>query len=80
VNKERERERRRLERRIEMLEADVAKLEAELVEIRRALTADHGGDWQKLHTLSDREREAEALLARRMSEWETASAALAELV
>jgi ATP-binding cassette subfamily F protein 3 len=78
VNKERERERRRLERRIETLEGDVAKLEAELAEIRRALTADHGGDWQKLHTLSDREREVDALLARRMSEWETASAALAE--
>jgi ATP-binding cassette, subfamily F, member 3 len=78
VNKERERERRRLERRIEMLEGDVAKLEAELAEIRRALTGDHGGDWQKLHTLSDREREVDALLARRMSEWETASAALAE--
>ena len=33
------------------------------------------GDWQKLHTLADRERELDALLARRMAEWEAASAA-----
>jgi len=76
ANKEKERERRRIERRVETLEADVAKLEADLAEIRRELAGDHGGDWQKLHALSDREREVDALLARRMSEWETATAAL----
>jgi ATP-binding cassette subfamily F protein 3 len=80
ANKEKERERRRLERRIETLEADVAKLEADLAEIRRELAGDHGGDWQKLHALSDREREVDALLARRMSEWETATAALTRAV
>ena len=76
ANKERERERRRLEKRVETLEADVGKLEAELRTVREGLTADHAGDWQKLHTLADRERELDALLARKMSEWEAASAAL----
>src|SRR3569623_2386420 len=75
--KEKERERKRLERKIETLEADVAKLERELAEARATLAADHGGDWQKLHTLSDRERELDELLQRRMGEWEAASAARA---
>jgi ATP-binding cassette subfamily F protein 3 len=78
ASKESERERRRLERRVETLEADVAKLEAELAGVRAELTAHHAGDWQKLHTLADRERELDALLARRMSEWEAASASLAK--
>jgi len=77
VSKEKERERKRLERKIETLEADVAKLERDLSEVRAALAADHGGDWQKLHTLSDRERELDELLQRRMGEWEAASAARA---
>jgi len=76
ANKERERERRRLERRVETLEADVGKLEAELQAVRQELAGDHAGDWQKLHTLADRERELDALLARRMAEWEAASTAL----
>ncbi len=77
ANKERERERRRLERRVETLEADVGKLEAELQSVRQELAGHHAGDWQKLHTLADRERELDALLSRRMADWETASAALA---
>jgi hypothetical protein len=76
--KEKERERRRLEKRVQMLEGDVAKLEAELGEVRAALTSDHGGDWQKLHTLADREQKLDDLLTRRMTEWETASAALTQ--
>jgi ATP-binding cassette subfamily F protein 3 len=76
ADKSRERERRRLARRVETLEADVSKLEAELASVRAELAADHAGDWQKLHTLADRERELDALLARRIAEWETASAAL----
>jgi ATP-binding cassette subfamily F protein 3 len=75
ADKEKERERRRLARRVETLEADVSKLEAELAGVRAQLTADHAGDWQKLHALADRERELDALLARRMAEWEEASAA-----
>jgi hypothetical protein len=54
----------------------VGKLETELAAIRADLAGDHAGDWQKLHTLADRERELDALLARRISEWESASAAL----
>jgi len=73
ADKDRERERRRLARRVETLEADVSKLEAELAAVRAELASDHGGDWQKLHTLADRERELDALLARRMAEWEAAS-------
>jgi ATPase subunit of ABC transporter with duplicated ATPase domains len=76
AGKERERARRQLARRVETLEADVSKIETELAAVRADLTADHAGDWQKLHTLADRERDLDALLARRMGEWETASAAL----
>jgi len=76
VAKDKEREVRRLARRVETLEEDVGKIEAELAAVRAELAADHAGDWQKLHQLADRERELDALLARRMTEWETASAAL----
>ncbi len=76
ADKEKERERRRLARRVETLEADVSKLEAELAAVRAELATDHAGDWLKLHTLADRERELDALLARRMAEWEAASAAV----
>ncbi len=75
ADKQREREQRRLARRVETLEADVSKLEAELAGVRAELAGDHAGDWQKLHALADRERELDALLARRMAEWEEASAA-----
>src|SRR6185437_10436689 len=75
ADKQREREQRRLARRVETLEADVSKLEAELHAVRADLVADHAGDWQKLHALAERESELDALLARRISEWEAASAA-----
>ncbi|HEX3905567.1 MAG TPA: ATP-binding cassette domain-containing protein, partial [Polyangia bacterium] len=74
-DKRREREQRRLARRVETLEADVSKLEAELGAVRADLVGDHAGDWQKLHALAERERELDALLARRIAEWEAASAA-----
>ncbi len=77
AGKDRERERRRLERRIQTLEADVAKIEADLAAVRADLAGDHAKDWQKLHALADRERDLDALLTRRMGEWEAASAALA---
>jgi ATP-binding cassette subfamily F protein 3 len=76
ASKERERELRRLERRVETLEADVGKLEADLSAVRAELGGDHAGNWQKLHELADRERELDALLARRMGEWEAAGTAL----
>jgi hypothetical protein len=44
--------------------------------VRAELAGDHAGDWQKLHQLADREREVDALLARRMAEWEAAGTAL----
>src|SRR5262249_17228871 len=77
AGKERDRELRRLERRVETLEADVGKLETDLAAVRAELAGDHAGDWQKLHQLADRERELDALLARRMTEWEAAGTALA---
>jgi ATP-binding cassette, subfamily F, member 3 len=70
-----DREQRRLARRVETLEADVSKLEGDLAAVRAELAGDHAGDWQKLHALAERERELDALLARRMAEWEAASAA-----
>jgi ATP-binding cassette subfamily F protein 3 len=75
ADKRRERDQRRLARRVETLEADVSKLETELAAVRADLVADHAGDWQKLHALAEREQELAALLARRMTEWEAASAA-----
>jgi ATP-binding cassette subfamily F protein 3 len=77
ATKDRERERRKLERKVETLEADVARLEQEVTALRADLAADHQGDWQKLHTLADREREVGERLARRMAEWEAAAKALA---
>jgi ATP-binding cassette, subfamily F, member 3 len=76
-DKQREREQRRLARRVETLEADVSKLETELAAVRAELAADHAGDWQKLHALAEKERDLDALLTRRMAEWEAASAAAA---
>jgi ATP-binding cassette, subfamily F, member 3 len=78
ANKERERDLRRLERRFETLEGDVGKIEAELATVRAELTGAHAGAWQKLHQLADRERELDALLARRIAEWEAAGLALAK--
>src|SRR5580698_5404169 len=75
ADKRRERDQRRLARRVETLEADVSKLEAELAAVRADLVGDHAGDWQKLHALAERERELDTLLARRITEWEAASAA-----
>jgi ATP-binding cassette subfamily F protein 3 len=76
AKKERERNQRRLERLVETLEAEIARVEAEVAQVRTQLTADHGGDWQKLHALADRERELGELLAKRMADWEKASAEL----
>jgi ATP-binding cassette, subfamily F, member 3 len=75
ADKRREREQRRLARRVETLEADVSKLEVELAAVRADLVGDHARDWQKLHALAERERELDALLTRRMAEWEAATAA-----
>jgi ATP-binding cassette subfamily F protein 3 len=76
AKKDRERNQRRLERLVETLEAEIARVEAEVLQLRGQLTADHGGDWQKLHAMADRERELGELLGKRMADWEKASAEL----
>ncbi len=76
AGKERERERRRMERRVQSLEEEVGRLEKELSALRAELSGDHGGDWKKLHELADQERDASERLTRRMEAWESASAAL----
>ena len=58
------------------LEEEVARVEGELSTLRGKLSEDHGGDWHKLHELADKERELDTLLAKRMSDWEKASADL----
>jgi ATP-binding cassette subfamily F protein 3 len=76
AKKERERTQRRLERLVASLEEEIARVERELGELRGKLAEDHGGDWQKLHALADRERELDGLLGKRMADWEKASAEL----
>ena len=76
AKKDRERLQRRLERLVASLEEEIARVEGELGALRAKLGEDHGGDWQKLHALADKERELDALLAKRMADWEKASAEL----
>jgi ATP-binding cassette subfamily F protein 3 len=76
AKKDRERQQRRLERLVASLEEEIARVEKELADLRAKLGEDHGGDWQKLHALADKERELDSLLAKRMSDWEKASAEL----
>jgi ATP-binding cassette, subfamily F, member 3 len=76
AKKDRERQQRRLERLVASLEEEIARVEGELAALRAKLTADHGGDWKKLHELADHERELDALLGKRMADWEKASAEL----
>jgi len=77
AKKDRERSQRRLERLVASLEEEIARVETELGALRGQLAEDHGGDWQRLHALADKERELDALLAKRMADWERASAELA---
>ena len=76
AKKDRERQQRRLERLVASLEEEIARVETELAALRAQLALDHGGDWKKLHELADQERELDALLAKRMANWEKASAEL----
>ena len=57
---------------------NLPELVARVGAVRAELGGDHAGNWQKLHELADRERELDALLARRMTEWEAAGVALAK--
>jgi ATP-binding cassette subfamily F protein 3 len=76
AKKDRERQQRRLERLVASLEEEIARVETELAALRAQLALDHGGDWKKLHELADQERELDSLLAKRMADWEKASAEL----
>jgi ATP-binding cassette subfamily F protein 3 len=76
TKKDRERQQRRLERLVASLEEEIARVESDLGALRTKLGEDHGGNWQKLHELADKERDLDTLLARRMSDWERASAEL----
>ena len=76
AKKDRERQQRKLERLVASLEEEIVRVEGELVALRAKLSADHGGNWQKLHELADKERELDELLAKRMADWEKASADL----
>jgi ATP-binding cassette subfamily F protein 3 len=76
AKKDHERTQRRLERLVASLEEEIERLESELATLRAQLAEDHGGDWKKLHALADREGELDALLAKRMADWEKASADL----
>jgi ATP-binding cassette, subfamily F, member 3 len=76
AKKDRERQQRKLERLVASLEEEIARVEGELVTLRARLSENHGGNWQKLHELADKERELDALLGKRMADWEKASADL----
>jgi ATP-binding cassette subfamily F protein 3 len=76
ARKDRERQQRKLERLVASLEEEIARVEGELASLRAKLTEDHGGNWQKLHELADKEREFGELLGKRMADWEKASAEL----
>jgi ATP-binding cassette subfamily F protein 3 len=80
AKKDRERQQRKLERMVASLEEEIARVEGDLATLRAQLAQDHGGDWHKLHELADKERDLDALLGKRMADWEKASAELQGLV
>ena len=76
AKKDRERQGRRLERLVASLEEEIARVESDLSTLRAKLSESHEGNWQKLHELADKERDLDSLLAKRMADWERASAEL----
>ena len=76
AKKDHERQQRRLERLVASLEEEIARVESELATLRAKLGEDHQGNWQKLHELADKEHDFDSLLAKRMADWEKASAEL----
>jgi ATP-binding cassette subfamily F protein 3 len=72
----RDRERQKKEKRLAALEAEIGRIEEELQTIRAQLSTEHGGDWQKLHGLVEREQSLTHSLASRMGEWEKLGAEL----
>lgn len=74
--KDQERLQRRLQRLTESLEEEIARIERDLADLRAQLSSDHGGNWQHLHALADKERDLDSLLSTRLADWEKASAEL----
>ncbi len=73
AKKDRERQRDRKVKRLSQVEVDIAKCEARLKELRETLSAEHGGDWQKLHKLVDEEQQTDRKLQSLLTEWESLS-------
>jgi ATP-binding cassette subfamily F protein 3 len=65
-------------RRLAELEEKIAVAEAEIARLNGELTADHGGDWQKLHGLVADKEKVEQRLRSMMGEWEKLGAQLEE--
>jgi ATP-binding cassette subfamily F protein 3 len=70
------RELEKKKRRLQELEDKIAAAEKEIARINAELTADHGGDWQKLHTLVADKEKIEHRLKSMMGEWEKLGAEL----
>jgi ATP-binding cassette subfamily F protein 3 len=70
ADRDAKRKREQTERRFRQLEDEIAKLESEHARIKERLASDHGGDWQKLHTLVEEERILSERLRSKMGEWE----------
>jgi ATP-binding cassette, subfamily F, member 3 len=73
------REKARLERKTASLGEEIARLTAENAAVRAELAGDHGGNFQKLHELAERDQTLSELLDKRRNELETARAALTRL-
>ena len=70
ADRDAKRKREQAEKRFQKLEQEIAELESEHARIKTALATDHGGDWQKLHTLVEEERVVSERLKSKMGEWE----------
>ncbi len=76
AKKDRERQRERLVKRLAQVEGEIATHEARLAELRATLSAEHGGDWQKLHKMVDEEHATDRKLQSLLVEWESLSSEL----
>jgi ATP-binding cassette subfamily F protein 3 len=65
-------------KRLAELETKISEAEAKIAGINEQLTADHGGDWQKLNGLVSEKEKIEHRLRSMMGEWEKLGAELEE--
>ena len=70
ARKERERERERKTRRLGQVEQEIERCESELKGLRELLSAEHGGDWQRLNQLVSEESATDSRLRTLLAEWE----------